>query len=284
MGRRRVRRVAAAGGPRSRSRRLWPKVATRRAWLRGLRRAPAPARLILYLLCGAILALAVNFVYQVVRKPTELFFPVSGVLYKTPAETWRVYAPEFRRNATRLIRPPLLAALAQVEASGNPLVRTYWRWSWAARPFDFYRPASSAVGMYQMTDPTFAEARHYCIHDHERVSEGTWDDWHACWFNRLYLRVLPGDAIELTAAYLDVKVAGILASRAQREPTPRELQHLIAVVHLCGAGAGALYARRGFRFSAGERCGEHDPGLYVARVDDYVRQFERLAARDESPQ
>ncbi len=26
-----------------------------------------------------------------------------------------------------------------------------------------YRPASSAVGMYQITDGTFAEARHLCI-------------------------------------------------------------------------------------------------------------------------
>ena len=27
--------------------------------------------------------------------------------------------------------PELLAALAQVEGSGNPVARTYWRWSWS---------------------------------------------------------------------------------------------------------------------------------------------------------
>src|SRR5262249_56708827 len=108
--------------------RLWPRAATRGGWLKALRRAPRPARLLLYLLCAAIIALTVNFAYQVARKPTELFFPVSGVLFKTPEQTWRVYAADFRRDATRLIRPELLAALAQVEASGNPLVRTYWRW------------------------------------------------------------------------------------------------------------------------------------------------------------
>jgi len=268
------------GRRRSRVPRLWPRAATRRRWLRALHRAPRPARVLLYLLCAAIVALTVNFAYQVVRKPTELFFPVSGVLFKTPEETWRVYSRDFRREATGLIRPELLAALAQVEASGNPLVRTYWRWSWGPRPFDFYRPASSAVGMYQMTDATFAEARHYCIHDHARVSEGTWDDWHACWFNRLYLRVLPGDAVELTAAYLDLKVAAILARRVHREVSAREVQHLAAVVHLCGAGEGDLYAQRGFRFRAGERCGDHDPRLYLARVDEYAREFARLAARE----
>ena len=39
------------------------------------------------------LSLAINWIYQVIRKPSELFFPVSGTLYKTPPETWRQYAP-----------------------------------------------------------------------------------------------------------------------------------------------------------------------------------------------
>ena len=116
---------------------------------------------------GLIALVAADFVYQVIRKPTELFFPVSGALFKTPAETWRAYGALFHRYSTALIEPEQLAALAQAEASGNPLVRTYWRWSWPARPFDVYRPASSAVGMFQITDPTFAEASQYCIHDHD---------------------------------------------------------------------------------------------------------------------
>ena len=39
---------------------------------------------------------AVNWAYQVMRKPTELFFPVSGALWKPPSETWRQYEPLFR--------------------------------------------------------------------------------------------------------------------------------------------------------------------------------------------
>jgi hypothetical protein len=114
--------------------------------------------------CGIIAVLlmlwfALNGLYQVIRKPSELFFPVSGTLNKTPAETWRDYGPLFHRFSTDLVTAELLAALAQVEASGNPVARTYWRWSLTARPFDVYRPASSSVGMYQMTDGTFAAAR-----------------------------------------------------------------------------------------------------------------------------
>ena len=259
----------------------WPGRAQRRRWLRRLRRTPLTWRLVLFGVLAAVMAIAVNGVYQVVRKPTELFFPVSGVLAKSPQETWREYAPAFRRFATPAIPAELLAALAQVEGSGNPLVRTYWRWSWVPRPFELYRPASSAVGMYQITDGTFAEARHYCIHHHTLVQEGPWDDWRSCWFNGWYLRVIPRDAIELTAAYLDLKVSSILAHAAPGHvPSPLQRQHLAAVVHLCGAGAGAAYAQRGFRFADGQRCGAHDPREYLRRVDEMRELFARLGERE----
>jgi Transglycosylase SLT domain len=250
----------------------------RRRWLRRWRHTPPAGRLLVGLLLAVAAALLVNALYQVLRKPTELLFPVSGVLAKTPDETWRAYGSAFRRYATKSIAPELLAALAQVEGAGNPLVRTYWRWSWRIKPFEVYRPASSAVGMYQITDGTFAEARQYCIHDHQLAHAGAWNDWHACWFNGLYLRIVPRDAIELTAAYLDLKVNDILA--AQPHPaSATQRNHLAAVVHLCGAGAALGYAERRFRLREGQRCGDHDPREYLRRVDDMETIFARLAAR-----
>jgi hypothetical protein len=257
---------------------LWPAPAVRRRWLRRLRRAPPGVRVSIGVLLVAILALGVNGIYQVVRKPTELFFPVSGTLYKTPPETWREYAPLFRRYATRTVTPELLAALAQVEGSGNPLVRTYWRWSWASKPFELYRPASSAVGMYQITDGTFAEARHYCIHGHVLVREGAWNDWRACWFNALYWRVVPSDAVELTSAYLDLKVTALLGRFGVTRATSAQQHQLAAAVHLCGAGGGATYVRQGFRFTDTQRCGDQDPRAYLRRVEAMQAVFARLAA------
>src|SRR5216117_3934958 len=148
-----------------------------------------------------------NWTYQVIRKPTELFFPVSGRLFKTPPETWRSYEALFRAHSTAIMAPELLAALAQVEGAGNPVARTYWRWRLSWNPFTWYQPASSSVGMYQITDGTFREAKNYCIHDHQVVERTSWHDWHGCWFNAFYTRVIPSHAIEMTSALLD-RMAG----------------------------------------------------------------------------
>ena len=249
--------------------------------MRAYRRAPLPVQLVVATLALGLVWLSLNWIYQVVRKPSELFFPVSGTLYKTPAETWDAYATIFRRHSTPVVSAELLAALAQVEGSGNPIVRTYWRWSLTAEPFEVYRPASSAVGMYQITNGTFAEARRYCIHDHRVVAEGPWNDWRSCWFNSLYSRVIPSHAVELTAAYLDRRIAQILERRRVRRATLEQKHNLAAVIHLCGSGAGDSYARRGFGLRARERCGDHEVSGYLARVTAMKSVFRSLAAREK---
>jgi hypothetical protein len=45
------------------------------------------------------------------------------------------------------------------------------------------------------------------------------------------------------------------------------------VIHLCGAAAGDAYARRGFRLTDRERCGEHDLRGYLAQVNSMKRLF-----------
>jgi hypothetical protein len=256
-----------------------------RAALRFLRRAflvflafPLAVRIIVATVVIIAVWSAVNWAYQVIRKPTELFFPVSGALSKTPAETWRQYAPLFREHATPVMTPELLAALAQVEGAGNPVARTYWRWRMSWNPFELYRPASSAVGMYQITDPTFREARRYCIHDHVVVEDGPWHEWRSCWFNALYMRVIPSHAVEMTSAMLDRGVASTMARHRVSAATLPQKQDLAAIIHLCGAGPGDAYARRGFRLTPGQKCGDHDVKGYLAGVNAMKRQFARMAA------
>jgi hypothetical protein len=262
---------------RRRLRKLWPGVRRRRRWLKRLRNLPVHTQVGAGLVVAACVWAAANLTYQIWRKPTELFFPISETLHKTPAQTWEAYDHLFRRHSTHVITPELLAALAQVEGSGNPVVRTYWRWSWVLHPFEVWRPASSAVGMYQFTDGTFELAKRYCIHDHRVVEEGPWYAWRSCWFNELYFRVVPSHAIELTSAFLDRSVAITLARHGIAHATLAQKQRLAAVIHLCGAGAGDRFVRGGFALGPQLRCGDHGARGYVLRVEGMMRIFEAIS-------
>ena len=246
--------------------------------LPALRAAPWPIRIVVASVVLVAIWAAVNGLVQVVRKPSEIFLPISGSLAKAPAQTWRQYGSLFDQHSTAVITPELLAALAQVEGSGNPVARTYWRWRASWNPFEVYRPASSAVGMFQITNGTFAEAKRYCIHDHTVVETGAWHDMRSCWFNALYTRVFPNHAVEMTAALLDRTVASTLARNRIASASLQQRQDLAAVIHLCGGGAGNAYARRGFRLMRGQRCGDHDARRYLTKVNALKRQFARLAA------
>ena len=246
-----------------------PLAATHPLGRRKLARAPRAVRIAgVVAILLVVLALS-NLVYQVMHKPTELFFLVGHRLDKEPAETWRQYGPLFRTYSTGTITPELLAALAQGESSGNPVERTYWRWRFSFNPFAIYQPASSAVGLFQMTDPAFAEAARFCI----RANAVTDTD---CGFGP-YIRAIPSHAIELASVYLDRNVSAVLA-RADVAASLQQKQDLAAFIHLCGAGPATAFARRKFQMMATERCGDHLVAAYVARVNAMKRQFRRLAS------
>jgi hypothetical protein len=231
--------------------------------------------------CGlaGLLALAlVATAYQILRAPSQIPGLVAGPAPRAPRETWARYGSAFRAHATPLVRPELLAALAQAESQGDPLARTPWRWRWTWNVFELWAPASSAAGLFQLTDAAFEEGRRLCVHDGRVAREGPWYDRHTCWFTWSYSRLVPGHAIEMTAARLHELIARTLgpeqAARIGRAPRER----LAAVIHLCGPARGAAFARRGFRIAAGERCGTHDLAGYVTRVEALTRVFARLSA------
>src|SRR3990172_5600049 len=246
---------------RRRSARDWRRLRTRWHALPGPVRVPLPLAVLAVLTLG----------YQVLHKPTELLAVVPSSA-KAPPATWSAYGALFREHSTGVVSPELLAALVQVESAGDPLARTYWRWRWSWNPLDLYGPASSAVGILQITDGTYADARRLCVHDHGVVREGPWRDPRACWGNDLYVRWAPSHAIEMTAAWLDQSVRETLGSRFSRA-TREQRRRLAAVIHLCGRGRGAAFARHGFRALPGERCGDHELSAYVARVSNLTDDF-----------
>jgi hypothetical protein len=251
-----------------------PEARRWRAWLERARRWPRTA----WIPVGVLLVVALGVAYQVARKPTELLGAVAPSMAKSPESTWREYGPLFGAHATEVVTPQLLAALAQVESAGDPLATPPWRLRWTLNPLDAYGPPSSAVGLLQITDGAYADAKQLCIHDGQVARAGPWYDPRTCWLNALYLRTVPSHAIEMTAAVLDAAVAEIVAERLLFGATVAQRQRLAAVVHLCGKERGRAYAARGFRPRAGERCGEHDLARYLARVEKLQREFERIAS------
>jgi hypothetical protein len=219
-----------------------------------------------------VTAVAGNLIYQVIRKPTELLFFVGRSFAKEPAETWQHYGQLFRTYATHSISPELLAALAQIESTGNPVDRTYWRWQFSFNPFKIYRPASSAVGLFQMTDPAYDEVSSFCIRAKTVEKSG-------CGFGP-YIRIIPSHAVELAAIYLDRNLAAVLARAGNVSATEQQRHDLAALIHLCGGGPATAYARRRFRLKPAERCGDHLVSAYLGKVDAMRKRFQRLAAAD----
>jgi hypothetical protein len=80
---------------------------------------------------------------------------------------------------------------------------------------------ASAVGMYQMTDAPFAQARQHTV-----VEDGCWSNW-------LRTCVLPSQAIELTAVFLDRNVTAVLA-RWPKVTANQQQKQALAIAHWSG--------------------------------------------------
>jgi len=248
--------------------------------LRGLaawwKRASGHARLVAVTAALSVVLITGNWLYHVLRKPSELVGLVAGPAPRTPGETWRTYGPLFRRHSTEVLTPDLLGALVQIESAGDPAAHPAWRWRVGWSPLEWYGPASSAVGLLQITDATFADARRYCIHDHRVARVGAVTDLHACWFNAFYTRLLPSHAIEMTSAWLTQATHDLVAARGVPGVKLGSRQDLAAAIHLCGLERGRAFVRHGFRVLPGERCGDHGLAEYLGGVRALAALFRQL--------
>ena len=93
-----------------------------------------------------------------------------------------------------------------------------------------------------------------------------------------YTRIVPSDAIELTAVFLDRNVTAILARKRDARASPQQEQDLAAVIHLCGTGPARAFARRGFICWPASVWRHQFVAIYLANVNTMKRQFLRLAA------
>ncbi len=216
-----------------------------------------------------------NFIWHSLNHPSQILslflsFP------KSPSELWNSYKDDFKDSATHRMSSEQLAALALVESSGDPFATPPWTFTWSLNPFSLYRPASSAVGLMQLTKGTSLLASRYCISDGEVIDEGEDSFFWRCWQNYFSSRLSASHSIELTAAYLTAQIDDLL----QKDNISKRAQlRLASTIHLCGKAYARKLIKNQFKLSKQWRCGTHSLYLYTKRVESYEKIFERLAVR-----
>lgn len=211
--------------------------------------------------------LAANFLVQVARKPTEaLGFVFSQK--KTMYDTWSSYKNEFLSSETDLIPAEFLAAVAQVESAGDPVAQPKWVLRFTTDILNIYSPASSAVGLMQITEGNYHEAKTLCIKQ-KKVSRD-------CWLNKVYARVLPSHSIEMASAYMHQTVTQLLGDKRAHQILRDNIYKLAAVIHLCGKQKAYEYVQSNFKLNSFSRCGSHSVSNYIRKVFAYKTQFARF--------
>lgn len=226
-----------------------------------------------------VLAILVNFLFQVSQKPTELLSLVLQNQTKNPSRTWEAYSDLFIQHSTEIMTADFLAALAQVESAGNAFTSPEWKFNTNASLFDFYKPASSSVGLMQFTEGTFEKASKYCIHNNQVRQVGSWFDFESCWFNWANTRLSASDSIEVTSAYLHAAVEKLLKNK-RRKASRKTKQTLAAAIHLCGFNKVKRSLRQNSLKIKG--CGSHSLKRYVSKLKKYQLTFSRYLVRDIS--
>lgn len=223
--------------------------------------------------CTAIaVVLVANFIVQLARKPTEAL-GIVPTTKKMPVETWRSYREEFIKSSTPIITPDFLAAIVQVESAGDPVAQPKWVFRFTTDITRIYAPQSSAVGLMQITEGNYGEAKNYCVRE-GRVETN-------CWLNNLYARFWPSHSIEMAAAFMHVQVEKFLMIYKISLVSLENQQRLAALIHLCGKGRAPEFIKNKFRVGKNfQRCGTHDANEYLSKVAMYKRQFSRLLASE----
>lgn len=198
---------------------------------------------------------------------------------KTPTQTWKAYGDDFLQHHSSRVPASFLAAVAQLESSGNPWATPPWVWRWSELGqswFGIYAPMSSAAGLYQFLDETFARV--------ER-REGRF----------LASRILATDAIELASRDFHWALDQMFSGNHRRFVNARHfVERFKALHHLCGFGVARAWAEPRLRQisqlglqrlqrmenvdfgNEPRRCGSHDTELYFSKLLHFRKQFDAI--------
>ena len=219
-------------------------------------------RIYKYLFFAGLLLFVANITYSLIDKPGQALSPISHLFKKFPTQTWQNYDRYFQDFATTEISASFLAALAQSESGGNPLATVYWRWQWTKDIHKIFHPASSALGMYQITVGTFQRMKNYCWQKGVVKKQD-------CFWNQFRTRFSSYDSIYLVSAYLNHWV--------KKYPRYRDKEKMAALIHLCGPQKVKRHMRWHGNLNKITKCGTHSTRRYVNKIKRYQNTFHRLA-------
>ncbi|MCH2535573.1 MAG: lytic transglycosylase domain-containing protein [Bdellovibrionales bacterium] len=215
-------------------------------------------------------------VVQIIQKPAHLLGFMSSYFYKTPYETWQSYHQDFKQYETITTSSYVLAAIAQVESSGNPIATPHWEWNLKNKWHSLYAPVSSSVGLYQFTTPTFERAGTLCVHKGEIYDKvEPYQILHPCWWSRFGVRLSASSSIRAASAYLHKEVGELLRRFNMEHLGVKSRARLAMVVHLCGKYKAALLLKKRSLASLGY-CGSHNVAQYIKKAERLIVKFKKL--------
>lgn len=213
---------------------------------------------------------------QLIQKPAQALSLISSYFYKTPYETWVSYQSYFHKYQTLTTSPYVLAAIAQVESSGNPLATPKWEWNFKNSWHSLYAPVSSSVGLYQFTTPTFKRAGKFCVHKGEVYKDiESHQIFHPCWWSKFSTRVSASSSIRAASAYLHKEVSELQSAYSKKKLSLKSRARLAMVVHLCGKYKASLLLKKSSLASLGY-CGSHRVSYYIKKAERLVKKFKNL--------
>lgn len=221
------------------------------------------------------LILLINYFFQIYRKPTELLSFLSSP--KTPYETWKSYSTLFIKHSLGAITPDFLAALAQVESSGNHWGSPSWRIRWTGPIADFYSPSSSSFGLFQTTVGTFNQSKKLCLKNGVILKQESYEN--LCPQNFFYNRLIPSSIIQLTAIQLEYDIQKLSSIKTKAHSDLFKKQKTAALIHLCGKEQTRNFIMNGLKKNS--QCGTHNVQIYLNKIFYYKKIFNQFLKKSD---
>ena len=219
----------------------------------------------------------INLIYQTITTPSHIFKWIPLSFKKTPKQTWQSYNRIFKKYSTPLVSKYFLAALAQIESSGDPLASSYWKLRITPKIRNIYSPASSAAGLFQITNHTFKESKKFCITKNKIITKSKFKKHPSCYLNSFFSRFIPSHSTQMVSARLHYYLNNFISKYKKHLNNTQSIEKLSSVIHLCGINRARNFIKKKMHFSKMPKCGDHNAYIFYKKLNKYKKYFIRIS-------